>query len=284
MIGQLAAEHFLEKNFEHFAIVPEKISPNWALARFESFTHRLAQVGKMVSFYNVSRAHATDWGLEVRQMIRWLQKLPKPVAIFTPRDLRGRQVIDACQIAGILVPHQVAVLGVDNDTLVCEMAAPSLSSVAVDTVAGGFTAAEMLDGLMRGTFREQRVFHYPAKGVVQRASTELIPFDDPVVIQAKEFIRINSGFSIRVTDIAKHVKLSKRSIALRFKKVLGHSVLEEIQKVRMESVRKLVIDTEMPFNQIALLCGLEKVGHLGEIFKTEFGMTMGEYRESKGKS
>ena len=278
-VGRLAAEHFLEQNFEHYAVVPHNKNTNWSFVRFNSFIERLAQAEKTVTFYKVPQEHAADWGLELRRMIHWLRRLPKPAAIFAPHDLRGRQVLDACQIAGIRVPHQVAVLGVDNDEQVCEMATPTLSSIAVDWEAGGFAAAEMLDGLMRGTLRGRREFYYPAKGVVQRASTELILFDDPVVLQAKEFIRINSGFSIRVSDVVKHLKLSKRTVELRFKSAIGHSVLEEIQKVRMESVQKLVANTDMPFGQIASLCGLESVGHLGEIFKTEFGSTMTDYRE-----
>ena len=120
-----------------------------------------------------------------------------------------------------------------------------------------------------------------AKNVVRRGSAEAEAFDDPIILQALEFIRINSGFSIRVPDVARHLKRSRRTVEVRFKNVVGRSVLEEIQKVRLESIRKLVAHTATPFGQIALLSGLENATHLGAIFKNEFGMTMGEYREQK---
>ena len=280
-IGQLAAEHFLEQKFEHFAFVPNLLQTNWATERFEAFREHLAQFDKKVTVYPIPSEAECDWGIEFKRIIPWLRRLPKPAAVFTPDDLRGRQVLDACLIANIKVPYQLAVLGVANDREVCETTTPPLSSIAVDTEAAGFAAAEMLDGLMRGTFSEQREFIYHAKEVVRRGSAEAVSFDDPLILQALEFIHINSGFSIRVTDVAKHLKLSRRTVEMRFKSILGHSVLEEIHKVRIESIRKLVAHTATPFGRIAVLSGLESATHLGEIFKAEFGMTMSEYREQK---
>lgn len=283
-VGRMAAEHLLNQGFGHFAVVPNGRQANWARSRFAAFEERLAEEGKKVLRYSVSPDDVSDWGIEFKRMIPWLRRLPKPIAIFTPHDLRGRQVLDACLVAGIKVPYQVAVLGVSNDRQVCEMTSPPLSSIAVDTEAGGYAAAEMLDALMRGTLTSQNEFIYPPKHVVHRMSTELIAFHDPVVLRAREFIRINSGFSIRVSDVARHVRLSSRCIELRFKKALGHSVLSEIQRVRMEAIRRLVAQTDTPFGKIATLSGLESAAHLGEIFKKEFGMTMSRYRDQAASS
>lgn len=278
-IGRMAARHFLDQGFEHFAILPDFKRANWASQRFDAFEQLLVAEGKTVAFFPVSHVAPSDWGVEFKRVIPWLRKLPKPVAIFTPHDLRARQVLDACLIADIKVPHEVAVLGVSNDEQVCETTTPPLSSIAVDTEAGGYAAAQMLDGLMRGTIDGQQEFIYPPLEIVGRASSELVAYHDPVVIRARDFIRINSGFSIRVSDVARHMNLSSRSIELRFKKSVGHSVLAEIQQVRIEAVRRLVAQTDTPFGKIATLAGLESQTYLGEVFKETFGMTMSEYRE-----
>lgn len=280
-IGRLAAEHLLEQGFESFAFIPEIRRTIWSRERLETFRERLGRENKTVAVYDVPPENEQDWGLEFQRVIRWLRKLPVPTAVFTSHDLRARQILDACLIADIKVPGEIAVLGVGNDELVYEVTTPSLSSIAVDTEAGGFAAANMLEGLMRGTFPSRQEFLYPPRGVVPRASTERVAFKDPIVLRAREFIRINSGLSIRVSDVVRHVKASKRSLELRFKETLGRSVLAEIQRVRLETIRRLVADTDTPFGRIAELTGLNSVAYLGEIFKQEFGMTMSEYRDLK---
>ena len=280
-VGRLAAEHFLGLSFQHFAVVPEPLGTNWGRERCETFTERLKEEGKNVTNYRISPQDRDDWGLECRRMIAWLHRLPKPVAVFAPNDVRSRRILDACLLAGIKVPHQVTVLGVDNDELICESTEPPMSSISIDTEAAGYAAAEILDGLMRGTnISFQEVFYRP-KEIVQRASTELDTLNDPIVLAGRDFIRINRGLSLRVADVVKHLKLSRRSVELRFKKALGRSVLEEIQRVRLETIRNLVAATDTPFRQIALLCGFECISHFGRLFKTEFGVTPSQYREEQ---
>ena len=278
-IARLAAEYFLEQKFEHFAFVPELRQMYWTRIRIETFTERLAQEGNTVFLYKNTFGSDAGWGDEFKSMIRWLRRLPKPVAVFTSHDLRARQVLDACLIGNIDVPREVAVLGMGNDELVPIVTTPPLSSIAVDTESGGFAAAEMLESLMRGTEPDQLEFIYQPKGVISRASTERIVLHDSIVSEARELIRINSGFSIQVSDIAKRLKLSKRSLEMRFSKAIGHSVLSEIQRVRLESLRRLVGHSELPFGKIAEIAGLSNVAYLGKIFKQEFGVTMSEYRQ-----
>ena len=278
-IGRLAAEYFLEQKFGHFAFVPEHRRTDWTRIRFETFTERLAQEGKTIFMYNNTFDGNAEWGNEFRTMIRWLRRLPKPVAVFTSHDLRARQVLDACLIGNIDVPREVAVLGVGNDELVSVATTPALSSIAVDTESGGFAAAEMLERLMRGREPVQREFIYQPKGIIVRASTERILLQDSLIAEARELIRINSGFGIQVSDIARRLKLSRRSLEMRFVKAVGHSVLAEIQRVRFESLRRLVGHSALPFGEIAEIAGLNNMTYLCKIFKKEFGVTMSEYRQ-----
>jgi LacI family transcriptional regulator len=217
-------------------------------------------------------------------MCRWLAQLPKPVAVFAANDARGRQVLDACLAADLPVPYQVAVLGVNNDELICETSQPPLSSVAVDVEHAGYAAAELLDHLMRGVLREPRIITYQPAGVVRRASTERLPVTDRLVIRALEYIRINAGLNIRVTDVAGHLGVTRRWIEKRFAAELDRSVLDEIKRVRFETVRGLVSQTGLAFTEIARRCGFTSANHLGIIFKAHFGVTMSAYREQHARS
>jgi len=215
-------------------------------------------------------------------MTRWLGKLPKPVAIFAANDMRARQVLDACLRADIRVPYEAAVLGVDNDPLICETCIPSLSSIRLDVEAAGYVAAELLDKRMfggRDTRRETRI--YPPLEVVSRLSTQTIHVNDKVVIDALEFIRINAGLNIRVSDIADHIKVSPRWLEKRFVGALGRSVIEEIKRVRMDTILRLITDTQQPFDQIARKCGFSSVNHLRKIFREEHGQSMSDYRRCR---
>ena len=219
-------------------------------------------------------------------MSRWLKNLPKPLAVFAANDTRGRQVLSACLEADIPVPYETAVLGVNNDALICETSQPPLSSVAVDIERAGYAAAELLDQLMQRARREPLTVTYGPSGVVQRASTQRLHVTDRLVIRALEHIRINAGLNIRVSDVAEHLGVTRRWVEKRFDQTLGRSVLDEIQRVRMDTLRALVGQTDQPFTDIAKRCGFSGANHLGIIFKAYVGMTMSAFRqrEEKGKN
>jgi LacI family transcriptional regulator len=284
-VARQAADHYLANGFRHFAFVGEPAGANWSRRRQEAFVARLAEAGHACAVYPAPSAEEREeWEVERRRMRRWLMKLPKPLAVFAANDARGRQVLGACLAADSLpVPYQVAVLGVNNDELICETSLPPLSSVAVDTERAGYAAAELLDQLMRRALREQRVVTYRPSGVVRRASTERLHVTDRLVIRALEHIRINAGLNIRVSDVADHLGVTRRWVEKRFTETLGRSVLDEIQRVRFETVRGLVGQTELPFSEIARRCGFTGANHLGIIFKAHFGTTMSDYRNRNAK-
>jgi len=284
-VACLAAEHLIAGGFTHFAFAGAPSAVNWSRWRQEAFASRLAEHGHACSVYPGPPASArSEWERERAAMCRWLAKLPKPVAVFAANDARGRQVLDACLAADLPVPYQVAVLGVNNDELICETSQPPLSSVAVDVEHAGYAAAELLDHLMRGTLREPRLITYQPTEVVRRASTERLPVTDRLVIRALEYIRINAGLNIRVTDVAGHLGVTRRWIEKRFAAELDRSVLDEIQRVRFETVRGLVSQTGLAFTEIARRCGFTSANHLGIIFKAHFGVTMSAYREQHARS
>ncbi len=280
--GSLAAEHLLQKGFSHFAFVGQRTNINWSRWRQKAFVSRLQKNDRTCHVYPGAKPFEQEWEVERVRMTRWLGKLPKPVAIFAANDMRARQVLDACLRADIRVPYEAAVLGVDNDPLICETCIPSLSSIRLDVEAAGYVAAELLDKRMfggRDTRRETRI--YPPLEVVSRLSTQTIHVNDKVVIDALEFIRINAGLNIRVSDIADHIKVSPRWLEKRFVGALGRSVIEEIKRVRMDTILRLITDTQQPFDQIARKCGFSSVNHLRKIFREEHGQSMSDYRRCR---
>ena len=283
-VGQLAAEHLMQLECRQFAFVGEIHEPNWSRFRYDGFAERLAKANFECLFYGkLSNEECLDWGIEQKRLSTWLRQLPKPVGILAANDTRGRHVIEACRIADIEIPDEVAVIGVDNDEQICEMTDPPMSSIATDNEGCGYRAAEMLDALMKGACRKQRIDYYGPLYVVQRRSTEIMMIDDKVVARAIAFIRLNATSSITVSDVAGHLDLSRRLLELRFKESLGRTIRDEIQRVRMSRVRNLLLGTDLRIADIAALCGFQNEYYLSTAFKRIFGLTMSRFRSTKGK-
>ncbi|MDO5579758.1 MAG: DNA-binding transcriptional regulator [Planctomycetia bacterium] len=278
-VARMAASFFLERNFVHFAYVPYSREVCWCTERQLAFEKYLSDSGFPLYIFKAGNQEGSDWFTQRDRMRDWLLDLPKPVAVLAANDFRGRQVLEVCQRAGIPVPYQVAVLGVDNDHPICELSYPSLSSIAVDWEKAGFMSAEALNLLMRGEIPPTRL--YGPTRIVSRNSTEHLQISDPLVVRILEMIRFNKGENLRVADILKSIHVSERSAQERFKKAMGHSIMEEIKKTRMKNVCELIEETEIPFHEISKSFGFENPNHLGQLFKKEFGMTMSEYRRRK---
>ncbi len=278
-IGHMAAEFFLRKNFENYAYVSYSRDVCWCEERRASYMETLSNRGFKVHHFLPPDA-AADWFSQREPLQKWLEALPKPVAILTANDFRGRQVLEVCQRAEISVPYDVAVLGVDNDLPVCEMCYPSLSSIEIDWERAGMLCAEALDAMMHGKIPTSPTIYRPIR-VVSRNSTEFFQVSDRLVVQILEIIRISRGENLRVSDILELIPVSERSAQDRFKKVVGHSIMEEIKRVRLKNICQLIEETTLSFHEIALSFGFENANHLGQMFKRELGITMGEYRKNQ---
>ena len=278
-VARQAADYYLANDFRNFAFVGEPSNMNWSRWRQEAFVGRLQEKGFACAVYpSPSNHEREEWEVERQRMSRWLAKLPKPLAVFAANDARGRQVLSACLAADLPVPYEVAVLAVNNDVMICETSLPPLSSIAVDMERAGYAAAELLDQLMRKTLTKQRCVTFDPQEVVARASTQRLQVNDRLVIRALEYIRINAGLNIRVSDVAGHAGVTQRWVEKRFAQTLGRSVMDEIQRVRMDTVHSLVAETQIPLAQIAKRCGFTSANHLGVLFRQTFGSTMSEYR------
>ena len=281
-VGRLAAEYFLERKFTHFAFVGEVHGMEWSVKRGQAFADTISQAGFGCHLYEtLPKAEQEDAGIERDRLCAWLLRLPKPVALLAAMDNRGRQVLDACAWAGINVPRDVSVLSVDNDEDLCETTTPTLSSILFDAERASYDAAQHLDDLMRRVTRKRRVITYGPAHVVARRSTDTTQIADIVVVQALEFIALNACSGIGVPDVVSHICASRRLAEQRFRQELGHTILDEIRRVRLERVCLLLKETNLPIGEISHTCGFESESHLGTVFRKQFGCAMREYRKSR---
>jgi len=277
-VGIAAAEYFLSRGYQNFAYVGELLNRNWSVQRGESFRRRLEKAGFTCGFYPLT-ASPCEGADDAAQLAAWLKTLPTPIALLAAMDSRAHQMIGLCEDSGLNVPRDVAVLGVDDDELLCNGSIPTLSSIRRDTVRCGFLAAQMLDRLMRKETRKRQVLRYGVRNIVTRDSTqpEAVP-TDPIVQRAREFIRINAGTGIGVPDIVAHLNVSRRLAEMHFRKACGHSLLDEIQSTRLERVKRLLKETDLPLTEVCTRCGYGTDVHLRRIFKRRFGCSMREFR------
>ncbi|MBL9190038.1 MAG: DNA-binding transcriptional regulator [Opitutaceae bacterium] len=285
-IAHLAAEHLMERGFKRFAFCGDGRF-NWSLWREKHFAGRLKQAGHDCAVYRPlepSVDGAGDVAAEARNLAQWLKGLPKPVGIMACYDIRGQQVLDACRGAGLPVPDEVAVIGVDNDALLCDLASPPLSSVKPNAHRAGYEAAALLDRMMAGKKVAAKAHLIAPLGVAERQSTEVLAVDDRDVARAVQFIREHATEGIQVGDVLKAVPLSRRVLEQRFQKLLGLTPRAEILRTRLERVKQLLAQTELPLYIVAERTGFEHAEYLSVLFKRETGRTPSDWRtEAQGR-
>ena len=286
--ARLAFEHLRERGFQHFAFCGFN-GADYSDARRDSFVQCVEQVGLRCDVYH-DRAHfqkASTQRFEERglkdgdNVARWLEKISKPVGIMACNDIRGQQVLNACRTTNISVPGEAAVIGVDNDEMLCELSDPPLSSVSLDTERIGYKAAELLDQLMAGKKPTEPLVLVQPAGVVTRGSSDAMAIDDRHVTTAIQFIRRQACEGIDVSDVLKSVPLSRSTLERRFIRALGHSPKEEILRVRLARARQLLAETDCSLAEVADKVGFEHPEYLNVIFKKKVGLTPGDFRAQR---
>jgi LacI family transcriptional regulator len=277
--ARLAAEHLLERGFQHYAYVGET-DRMWSQNRELGFVERLRESGFEPTIYEPpEQPRDQRWDREQALLAAWLTSLPKPVGIMACNDDRGRQVLDACRAVGVAVPLEAAVVGVDNDALLCELADPPLSSVALNAETGGYRAAALLDRMMKGKVRKpQRLLVEPTQ-VIERRSTQASAVDDPDVAAALEFIHHHAAEPIGVDDVVDHLQMSRRALELRFRDAVGRTPHDELQRVRLNRAQRLLLETDLPIPKVALAAGYRSGSYLAQVFQKQVGRTPAQYRK-----
>jgi LacI family transcriptional regulator len=172
----------------------------------------------------------------------------------------------------------VAVMGVDNDNVLCPLCDPPLSSIEPDTERLGAEAAALLARLMAGASAPTGITQVPPLRIAERASTDVVALDDPVMVQAVRFIRDHVGRGIAVKDVLAHVGRSRSDLEQRFRRWLGCSVRAEIVRRRLDHVAHLLTETDLSVNDVAARAGFATVQHFCRVFRRQFGRTPSEHR------
>jgi LacI family transcriptional regulator len=278
-IGRLGAAHLLERGYRHFAFCGFS-GERWAAQRRDGFRAVIEASGFQVSTYE-SPWHGPNvprWDKDLDDIVRWLEALPQPLALMTCNDVRGLHVLDACARLGALVPEQVAVLGVDNEEILCELCTPPLSSVEPAPERIGYEAAELLDCLMTGSSPRSKHISVEPMRVVERRSTQALAIEDRVVAAAMRFIREQAVFGCSVSDVLKPLRVSRSLLERRFRQHLKRSPQAEIRAVQLGRVRQLLTETDFTLEHIAELSGFEHPEYMSVVFKRTCGLTPGQYR------
>ncbi len=278
-IGRMAAEHLLERGFRHFGYCGFD-NIYWSYQRRDGFITRIAEAGFKTSLYEQPKSRANRlWFREKPILAEWLREQPKPIGIMACNDDRGQHITEACAIAKIEVPYEVAVIGVDNDEQVCEIAYPSLSSVALDVEKAGFRTSELLDKMMSGRKMEPQTVVVQPKRVVMRQSTNIVAVEDKLVSQALNFIHQNAQRLIQVDDVVKDLSVSRSNLHEKFMKTLGRTVYDEIKRVRIDLICQMLIETDLSISDIALSLGYDNTNHIARYFRLKMGISPLEYRK-----
>lgn len=278
-IARLAFEHLFDRGIRQFAYCGLRTA-TWSRQREAAFAALAAAAGCTVRVYHLPATAGADrtWEAAQNKLAAWISELPRPAGIMVCHDPRGQRVLEACRRAGVLVPEEVAVIGVDNDEPICEVSDPPLSSVAPDFGRIGYQAARLLDRLMRGEKPESNSLRLDPRGVVARQSTDVLAIEDRDLAEAVRFIRTHGCQRIGVDDVAAHLAISRSALKRRFRKLLGRSVHEEIIRVRVNRARDLLAQTDLPIRQVAVTAGFEHQEYLGVVFKARTGATPAGYR------
>lgn len=280
-IAWLAAQHFLERGFRHFAFCGDDRFP-WSQRRGERFGLHVRGAGHAHHVFEPgTRPRERNSEVEVGAIGNWLTSLPKPVAVFACYDNRGQQVLEACRRTGLSVPEEVAVLGVDNDEVLCALSPPPLSSITLNPRRAGWEAAALLSLLMRGERLPPAAHLIPPVSVATRQSTDVLAVADPKIAAALRFIREHACTGIGVSDVLRHCPMARRALETRFRKLLGRTPREEILRVQLNRVKELLVGTELPMWQIAERTGFDPE-YLSVVFKQQTDHAPSEYRKKFG--
>jgi LacI family transcriptional regulator len=281
--AEVAAQHFFQRGFKHLAFCGDKRF-KWSENRRVHFLNILTSHGINCHVHDLHEGDNAPHPDITAAMQLWLKSLPQPVGIFCCYDILARMVLDNCRSLTIPVPEEVAVLGVDNDELICDLCHPPLSSVIPNTQKTGYLAAQLLDQLMNGQPLNNETHLVESLGVATRQSTDMLAIEDQEMIMVLRYIREHACEGIQVSDILKLVSMSRRVLESRFRKAVGRTPHEEIARIRIERVKELLAESEVSIEKIALRTGFEHPEYLTVAFKRETGISPSEYRKRTKQS
>lgn len=288
-ISRMVAQHLVERGFRQFGFCGFSGCP-WSSIRETQFASYLETRGYTCERHQI---HLSPWMRQPNwirsfkherpSLLKWLISIPKPVGLMACNDTCGQGVLEACASARLHVPDEVAVVGVDNDELMCEVSNPPLSSVSLELDNAGYESARLLDGLMSGKVEGRHVIEVVPAFVATRASTDTHIQDDLIVMKTLRFIRDHASSPISVTDIVDGVGASRRTLERHFLRSVGYSLLAGITYFHLNRARRLLLETNLPCYRVSEDAGFSSIKVFNRAFRLAEGMTPKEFRATNIK-
>lgn len=269
--GKVAVDYFLSLGFTSLAFFGAK-DLLWSDERFKHFKTYAHLNNTNVFSYFIETKSKKDLGHNFESIISWLKSLPKPIGILCCNDDFGQMLINACSIGDLKIPYEVAILGIDNDELLCNITHPKLSSIARNHTKAAFNACKILDHMMDNKTIKNHIIPTEPLHVIERTSTDTIACNDHEVVKALHYIRNNTHLNLTVDNVVKITSISRRSLYSRFKKVTKKTILEEIQYHKLKKFKELLINKNLSVKEIAFHLGFEDVSHVSRWFSAIEGV------------
>jgi LacI family transcriptional regulator len=276
--GELGASYFLKKGFRNFAFYGFN-NIVWSRERSEGFERKINEAGYKVHYFEHKKARSMDlWYYKASVLSQWLKSLPKPVALMACDDNQALHISEASKHAGLRIPEDIAVLGVDNDENICFLSDPPLSSIRLDVEKGGYDAARLMNKMILKHKRLADSILIKPTHVITRASTDIYSAPDAHIVTALKFIHANVDRDLSVEDVVMEVPLSRRSLEKRFIQTTGYPVYKYILNLRIEKFAELLKLTDKSISEIAHELGLNDTKNIARQFRQIKGTTPRGYR------
>lgn len=277
-ISSLASEYFLARGYKNFIFCGFSGIP-WSEERNKYFIREIEKEGLKAHSFNFSEYKKTIYfDKELNKLSKLIKSLPKPLAIFSCNDDCSQKVLEACRNVNLRIPEDAAILGVDNDELICNLANPTLSSIVLNFEKAGFETAEILDLALNRKLKKFRRLIVEPTEVVTRASTDIIAIESSDVKKAIKFIRTHGDENITVTDVVSATSVSRRVLEKLFAKELNKSIHSLIKQTRVFMICKMLTETNMTIKEVAHKLNFTNTNHISRYFKSEKSITLTDYR------
>ena len=282
--GRMAARFFIDRGFRNYGFFGFN-DVCWSDERCEGFRREVEEAGFGDSFFVYNRQEIkTVWYYERNRLREWLTFIPKPIAIMACDDNQGDNLIEACHSAGIKIPEEVSVMGVDNDEMLCSLGSTTLSSIQVDIEEGGWRTAELIERLVANPSAPVEDIVLKPVRIVSRMSTAAFATGDQQILKALLFIQKNVEKKISVKDVTGEVALSRRLLERWFKSVTGKTLYQYISELKLKHFAEMLLDTDDQVVNIALALGESDTKSISRRFKQIYGCSPNEWRARNQKS
>lgn len=279
LTGSIAAVQMYGHGYRNFGFFGYE-DVCWSDGRLKGYRDRLKADYNVENIYIFNNRQLSDmWSYDIAELREWLLSLPKPIGIFACDDNQAEILLETCQASEINVPLDVAIIGVDNDEVTCNLTVPAISSVDMDIEKAGYQVAEMATRMvMDPSYRGEDIVIRPI-ALVGRGSTGIMATKDPVVAEAMRYIYQNRFRKLQVADVVRQVPVSRRLLEQRFKEVTGASIYTVISNLRMDYFAQQLVSSSDTVSEIAARMDEPDTKSISRRFQALKGCTPTEYRK-----